>query len=85
MLFRSRTNLLADALAVIERHAALAVDVQPQNTSTPQMHVHVRELETHGLDRGLENPEQTLFVDRLTHQLRARHGLTEKKNGPTAH
>src|SRR5262245_19003670 len=61
-------DLLADALAIVERHSALAVDEQPQQAAPPEMRIDIRELEAHRLNGRLEQLEQTRFVDRLSHQ-----------------
>src|SRR5262245_968081 len=81
-------DLLAHALAIVERHAAFAVNEQPQKTAPPEMRIEIRELETHRRDRRLQQLEQTLFVDRLSHRLRTfptprpRPAYATNKNGP---
>ena len=71
-------ELLADPLAVLERHSARAIDEEPQQTSPSDVHVQIGQLEPKRRERRLDERDQSLFVDRLTHR-------SQTKNGPTAH
>jgi hypothetical protein len=65
-----RADLLANELAIVERHSALAVDEQPQQAAPPAVRIDIRELEPHRRKGRLEQLEQTRFIDRLSHLIR---------------
>src|SRR5688572_2380891 len=48
-----RADLLANSLAIVDRHAAVAVDEQPQQAAPPEMRIEIHELETHRRDSRL--------------------------------